>query len=84
MDLFPAGTNIVACSRPFVEHGMAVAGRVFAVPFAEVCGLAGAQVQAPFRCSAHSNEKVAAFAPRVQSLVTMGDLNLRNKSKGCH
>lgn len=76
MDLFPVGTNIVAAySHPFVGHGLAVAGRVF-VPFGEVYDLVESQVRAPFRYLDRSNAKVVAFAPMVQSLVMMGDLDL--------
>ena len=73
MDLFPAGTSIVACSRPF---GHVVAGRVFEVPFGEVYDQAeGCRV--PFHCLAgRSNVMEVVSVPMVQPVVMMEDLNL--------
>lgn len=77
MDLFPAGTNTVACSHPF---GRVVAGRVFEVPFGEVYDRVGEfQALIPFHCLAdRSNATEAVFVPMVQHFVMMEDLNLEN------
>lgn len=76
MDLFPVGTNIVACSLPFEVHGWVVAGRVFGVPFEVVCDRVGGLGPAPCRCSGHSNAKVVASVPKVRPFVMMEDLDL--------
>lgn len=80
MDLFPAGTNTVACSHPF---GHVVAGRVFEVPFEEVYDqVVEGRVLVPFHCLAgHSNATEAVSVPMVQPFVMMEDLNLETKEK---
>lgn len=79
MDLFPAGTNIVAYIRPFVEHGMVVAGRVFEVPSEGVYDrVAVCLVPVPFRYLAgHSNVLVVVSVPMGRPFVMMEDLNLK-------
>lgn len=76
MDLFPVDTNIAACSHPFVEHELVVAGRVFEGPFEVACDQAESLVPDPFHCSAHSNAMAVVFVPMVRLFVLMEDLNL--------
>jgi hypothetical protein len=82
MDLFPVDTNIAACSHPFVERELAVAGRVFVVPFEVVCDRFEVSARLdPFlmalHCSDHlTNAWVAVSDPMVPSIELMEDLNL--------
>lgn len=81
MDLFPVGTNIAACNHPFAVHALAVAGRVFEVPFAGAYDRAVVRAQDPFHrhCLDHSNVRVVVSAPTALLFAMMEDLNLEKK-----